>query len=102
MEHYLQHIFVLNIFLVFIDATIGYYAAPSLALLADAAEDAADNAVRGIRSLLAVVVALYMFFNCSAFFNANHPLLLLVTGVVGVDIVAQLVLRFRMKRRKEQ
>lgn len=102
MERYLPHVFVLNIFLTFIDATVGYHAAPTLARLAENEEEGTEPVVRGVRTMLAVVVTLYMFFNCHAFFNAKPNLLLLVTGVVVFDILAQVMLRVRMNRRKEE
>ena len=102
MSDYLIYLFTVNIFLVFVDATIGYYAAPMLARLGGNDDETTASATRGVRTLLAAVVALYMFFNCLAFFHVKPLLLLLVTGVIVVDIVAQIVLTLKMGRRKEQ
>ncbi|QWV94333.1 hypothetical protein KP004_03870 [Geomonas oryzisoli] len=88
----LTYVFVANIFLTFIDATIGYYAAPAIAALAGSDQEEAEGSVRGIRSLLSFVVALYMFFNCLAFFDRTPWLLYLTTAVLVVDVTAQLVI----------
>lgn len=100
MEQHVTYIFVANIFLTFIDATIGYHAAPALALLMGTDEEESEPAVRGVRRLLSWVVALYMFFNCLAYFD-RVPWLLYCTGaVLAVDITAQLVIFRRMIGRK--
>ncbi|WP_224983304.1 hypothetical protein [Geomonas agri] len=88
---HLTYAFVANIFLTFIDATIGYYAAPALAALVGTGAEGAEGSVRGIRRLLSFVVALYMFFNCLAYFDRVAWLLYSTTAVLAVDITAQLV-----------
>ena len=101
MDLHLPYIFVANIFLTFVDATIGYYAAPAITRLGGGDETDAEWAVRGVRKLLAGVVALYMFFNCLAFFDHKPWLLYFVSAVLAVDIVAQLIIcRKTMHRRK--
>jgi hypothetical protein len=100
MKIYPQLIFFCNIFLVFIDATIGYYAAPMLARLGTRDEAGIEWAVQGVRKLLVGVVALYMFFNCLAFFNEKPLLLLIVTSVVVLDIVCQLAVSRKLRERE--
>ena len=102
MDAYLPYIFISNIFLTFIDATIGYHAAPTLARLGASDEAGTEWAIRGVRKVLAAVVALYMYFNCLAFFDNKPSLLFIVTGVIVVDIVAQLVVSGKMRSRKER
>ena len=102
METYLPYIFISNIILIFIDATIGYHAAPTLARLGGGDEAGTEWAISGVRKLLAGVVALYMYFNCLAFFDEKQWLLLLVTGVIVLDIVAQIMVSGKMRSRKEQ
>lgn len=97
MDAYLPYIFISNIFLTFIDATIGYYAAPALARLGGNDEDGVEWAVQGVRKLLAGVVALYMFFNCLAYFNDKTTLLLIVTSVIVLDIVCQLMVSRKLR-----
>lgn len=99
MEINLQLIFFGNIFLTFIDATIGYHAAPLLARLGTHDEAGIEWAVQGVRKLLAGVVALYMFFNCLAFFNEKPLLLLIVTAVVVLDIVCQLAVSRKVREK---
>ncbi|MBU5636857.1 hypothetical protein KOM00_08930 [Geomonas sp. Red69] len=84
--------FVANIFLTFIDATIGYHAAPALAALVGSDAEEGEVSARGIRRLLSFVVALYMFFNCLAYFDRTTWLLYFTTAVLLVDITAQLVI----------
>jgi len=102
MDAYLPYIFVGNIFLTFIDATIGYYAAPTLARIGAGDEAGIEWATQGVRKLLAAVVALYMFFNCLAFFNRKTLLLLIVTGVIVLDIVCQLMVGRRLRDHQKQ
>ena len=101
MEIYLPYIFTLNIFLTLADASIGYFVAPILVRLVSDDEEATELALRKIRSLLATVVSLYMFFNCAAYFRREAVLLLVVSGVILVDIVSQLVVRNRYLHRGE-
>lgn len=98
MEPYLTYIFVLNIFLTFVDATIGYYAAPALGRLAGNEEP--ERTARGIRRLLAWVVTLYMFFNCLGYFEQKPWLLLFTSMVLAVDITAQFFIFRKMSGRK--
>jgi len=100
MEQHVTYIFVANIFLTFIDATIGYHAAPALALMVGTDEEESEGTVRGVRRLLSWVVALYMFFNCLAYFDRVHWLLYFTSLVLAVDITAQLVIFRRMIGRK--
>lgn len=102
MEPYLPMLFIGNIVLTFIDATVGYHAAPVLALLGGNDEEDTERTVRGVRKLLAAVVALYMFFNCFAFYNQKPLLLLVVTGVIVLDILAQALIGGKMSKRKGQ
>lgn len=99
MDQYFTHIFAANIFLIFLDATIGYYAAPAIALLAGGEEADAERALRGVRKLLTWVVTLYMFFNCLAFFEQKPWLLYCTTTVLAVDIAAQLIIFRKMMGR---
>ena len=101
MDAYLPYIFISNIFLIFIDASIGYHAAPTLVRLREADEEDKDWAIRGVRKLLAGVVALYMFFNCLVYFDQKPLLLLMVTAVIVFDIVAQLLVCGKMRDQKE-
>jgi uncharacterized membrane protein len=100
MDPFLPYLFIFNVFLTFVDATIGYHTAPVLVRLGAANEEDAEHAVRGVRKLLTGVVALYMFFSCLAFFRGQPTFLLVVTAVIVVDIVAQLVLSRKMRTRE--
>ena len=100
MDPFLPYIFILNVFLTLVDATIGYHAAPLLVRLGATNDEDAGQAVRGVRKLLTVVVALYMFFSCLAFFRGQPVFLLVVTTVIVVDIVAQLAISRKMRMRE--
>lgn len=100
MQDFLTYIFVANIFFIFVDATIGYHAAPALTMLAGGDEAGAENAVRGVRRLLAWVVTLYMFFNCLGYFDRKPWLLYFTSAVLAVDIAAQLIIFRKMSGRK--
>lgn len=102
MDQHLTYIFVANIFLTFIDATIGYHAAPALVLLVGTDEEQSERTARGVRRLLSLVVTLYMFFNCLAFFDRLPWLLYFTSAVLAVDITAQVFIFRRMTRPKGQ
>jgi len=88
-------LFLLNIILVLLDASLGYHLSPRL--LAGVAEpEAAGDALRATRGLLPVIVALYMFFNCLGYFQARTLVLMTVTGL----LLADLGLQFWLRRRK--
>lgn len=101
MDLYFPYIFISNILLTLADATIGYHAAPSLVRLGATDEESSVQALNGVRTLLTGVVAIYMFCNCLAFFNRQQLFLLAVTGIIVLDIVAQLVVIGKMRSRKE-
>lgn len=98
MEQYQLFIFVANIPLILIDAALGYHMAPRL--LSGYEEELAQSAVKTTRSLLAAVVALYMFCNCLGYFQGSTPYLLLVTGLVLIDMGLQYWLVRRKNSRK--
>ena len=103
MDSFLPYIFISNIFLTFIDATIGYHAAPVLARIGASDQEGIEWATQGVRKLLAGVVALYMFFNCLAYFNGRTLLILIVTSVIVIDIVCQLLVSRKLRdQQKEQ
>lgn len=81
----LTGIFLLNIILIFVDASIGHHVVPG-ALRQFGGKDG------GLRLpipwILAVTVALYMFFNCLGFFRGNVVIILVVTVLVIVEILA--------------
>ena len=92
MEQYHLPIFIINTVLVLVDTALGYHLAPRLLAGMDEPE-AIETGVRTTRSLLPVVVALYMFFNCLGYFQGRTVYLLSVSGLVLVDMVLQLLLR---------
>lgn len=95
--------FVLNTLLVLLDASLGYHLAPRLLRMADPDEpEQLETAVRAVRSMLTLLVTLYMFFNCLAYFRGNSVLLLVVTTLVVFDLGGQLYLRRRSDRTGNQ
>jgi len=98
MDPLLLSLFVLNILLVLMDASVGYHLAPLLFRAGGGDPEAAESGVGSVRKLLTGVVLLYMFFNCFAFFRHNGPLLLLVTALVLFDLGGQLYIRHRSKQ----
>lgn len=99
MERYLLPLFIANGVLVLVDASLGYHVAPLLIRRQVAASGEEPLSATGVRRLLAVLVALYMFFSCLAYFQGQMMFLLVITGVVVIDIIAQLVIRLRLGRR---
>ncbi len=99
----LLSLFILNILLVLLDASLGYHLAPCLLRMADPDEpETQEHAVRTVRGMLTVLVMLYMFFNCWGYFRGNSGLLLIVTGMLLFDLGAQAYLRRRSGCKDEQ
>ncbi|MDD2898507.1 MAG: hypothetical protein PHI31_07315 [Desulfuromonadaceae bacterium] len=96
-------LFILNIFLILLDVSLGYHLAPRLLRLSDGADaEMREIGIRTVRRLLTALVVLYMFFNCLGYFNDNNSLLVIVTALVVCDLIGQLYLRRRSKRRGEE
>lgn len=84
-------IFVLNILLVLLDATVGYHLAPGLLrMTANRDDEAQKDTLRKIRNLLSGLVALYMFVNCLGYFGRNFVLMMIVAGMIALDLAVQL------------
>lgn len=98
MERYLLHLLVINSVLVLCDAALGYFLAPVLCRFGKGDNGTQHLTVLAVRRLLSVLVALYMFFNCLAYFRGNSTLLFIVTIIVTLDILLQLILRWKSKR----
>ena len=96
MEQYHLPIFIINTVMVLVDTALGYHLAPRLLAGVDEPE-AVETGVRTTRSLLPVVVALYMFFNCLGYFQGRTVYLLSVSGLVLVDLVLQLLMRHKRR-----
>lgn len=100
MKQLVPYLFSLNIVLILVDAGLGYFVAPLMLRKVEGGEaDSTAMATVSVRRLLSVIVAFYMFFNCLAYFKVNTVLLLIVTGVVVFDIVFQLVVRRKLRRK---
>lgn len=90
LEPYLPYIFILNMLLALMDAAIGYHFAPILVRTGPSDEQSLEAAAKTVRAMLALVVALYSFFSCLAYYRQKPLLLLIVTAVIVADIAAQL------------
>lgn len=99
LEACLPYIFILNIVLALVDAAIGYHCAPILVRADATHNESLEKAARTIRAMLALVVALYSFFSCFAYYRQKPLLLLVVTGIIMADIIAQLFITNKMKNR---
>lgn len=89
-----------NLLLVIVDAALGWHVAPQLMRRARGEEPGGEPGSGGIPPLLAFMVALYMFLNCLGWFRRSMPLLIVVSCLALVDIIAQLVVRRRLRREK--
>ncbi len=99
MDNLLLPFFVVNLLLVLLDASIGFYLAPTLFRAGGGEPETSESGIRSIRILLSGVVALYMFFNCLAYFRQNMALLYIVTALVLLDLGGQIYIRYRTKQR---
>jgi hypothetical protein len=98
MNNLLLSFFVINLILVLLDASVGYYLAPTLFRAGGGEPETAESGIKSIRILLSGVVALYMFFNCLAYFRQNMALLYIVTALILLDLGGQLYIRYRSKQ----
>jgi len=96
MDHYLLPIFIFNILLVLVDASLGYFIAPRLLRRVGIEEETGEGR-GGVRSLLAGVVALYAFLCCLAYFQASLAWLLVLTALIVLDIAGQILLGRKAK-----
>jgi hypothetical protein len=96
MDQLVLPLFLLNIVLILVDASIGYHIAPQMLAGIGGAGDA-EAGVRTTRRLLPIVVALYMFFNCMGYFQGLMSYLLTVSGLIAVDVALQFYLRHRRR-----
>jgi hypothetical protein len=95
-------LFVLNMFLILLDASLGYYLAPHLLRHSEGADaELRESAIHTVRRMLTALVTLYMFFNCLGFFDGNSSLLMIVSALVVCDIVGQTYLKRRSKQNGE-
>jgi hypothetical protein len=101
-ESLLLPVFAGNLFLVLVDASIGYHLAPLLFSVSGSDPDTAENGVRSIRRLLSCIVALYMFFNCLSYFRQQLSMLVLVTAFILFDLGGQLYIRYRSRQQDKQ
>ncbi len=92
----------LNTVLILADAAIGYHLAPLLLQKAEGDEEVTEGAVQGVRRLLSLLVALYMFFTCLAYVRQHLTILAVITVIVLMDIAVQLVLRRRCRTGSDQ
>lgn len=99
MDKFLLPLFVINLLLTITDAAVGYHAAPALMRHFTPDEVTAEHSTAGMRGMLGLVVALYMFFNCYGYYRGSGVMLLVVAGVILADMVAQIVLRRRVGQR---
>jgi hypothetical protein len=81
-------LFLLNTLLIIADAALGYHLAPRLLKSLCDPETAAQG-LRPTRSMLSVVVALSMFFNCRGYFLSEPFWLLAVPVLVLADMLLQ-------------
>jgi len=98
VETVLLPVFILNILLILLDASLGYHLAPRLLRLTPQDDERDPLAfVRGIRRMLTGVVILYMFFNCLAYFRQDNTLMAVVTVLILLDLGGQLYVRYRSR-----
>jgi hypothetical protein len=99
MENYLLPVFVVNFVLVLCDASLGFFILPRLFHRQAGSDDETGRAGRSTPMLLAVAVAVYMFFNCLAYNRQSMIFLLVVTGLILADLTGQLVFYRKIRTR---
>jgi hypothetical protein len=101
MENYLLPVFIVNIFLVLSDASLGHFIVPYLIRRTVGDDDEARRASRSTPLLLAVAVAVYMFFNCLAYSRQSLLLLLVLAGFILIDVVGQILVCCRIGKSEQ-
>ena len=91
MENYLLPVFVVNFILVLCDASLGFFILPRLLHQQTGSDDETGKSRRSTPTLLAVAVAVYMFFNCLAYNRQSMVFLLVVTGLILADLTGQII-----------
>jgi hypothetical protein len=107
IDSLLLPLFLANILMILLDASIGYHLTPQIFPAAPEADDDPFSeeeppAPRTIRWMLTGVVALYMFFNCLAFFRKDAPLIMVVSALILLDILGQLYVRRKTRQGKDK
>jgi hypothetical protein len=102
MENFLLPIFVVNFVLVLCDASLGFFIVPHLLRREARDGDEAGRAGRSAPTLLAVAVAVYMFFNCLAYNRQSMIYLLVVTGLILADLTGQFVVYRKIRNTGER
>ena len=88
-DSWMLPVFIVNFCLIILDAAVGYRVAPSLFRNREIEPDDLPRLVKSVRNTLTMVVILYMFFNCLAYFRGNNSLAPLITGLVVIDLMVQ-------------
>jgi hypothetical protein len=101
MENCLLPIFVVNIVLVLCDASLGFFIVPHLLRREVRGGDKDGRVGRSAPILLAVAVAVYMFFNCLAYNLQSMIFLLVVTGLILADLTGQFVVYRKIRNTRE-
>ncbi|HET6420297.1 MAG TPA: hypothetical protein VFG19_09085 [Geobacteraceae bacterium] len=97
MKPYLLLIFILNIVLGLCDASLGYHLAPLLGRRNAEDEEEAERTTSAMQKLLSVVVAVYVFLDCLAYFRGSLVFILVVTGIIVLDMIGQMVVRHKLR-----
>lgn len=99
MEQLLLPLFVVNTVMILVDAALGYHFTPQL-LSGIEDTEAMESGIKTTRRLLSAVVAIYMFFNCTGYFQRRPEYLFAVSGLILLDLAIQYFLH-RKRRRSE-
>ena len=102
MENCPLLIFVVNFVLVLCDASLGFFIVPHLLRREALDGDEAGRAERSAPTLLAVAVAVYMFFNCFAYNRQSMIFLLVVTGLILADLTGQFIVYRKIRNTGER
>jgi len=98
MELFLIILFVVNVVLVLADASVAYHNAPRFVSIVNADPEGQVVGAQQIKSILPLLVALYVSLDCYAH-SLRHPGYLAgVTLLLAGDILVQLILTRKGKK----
>jgi hypothetical protein len=92
-------LFVVNLLLTLMDASVGYHLAPVLVRMRLDEEGEPMVQPRTLRSFLGVVVALFTFVNCSGYYRGSMILLQVLAVAILLDMAIMLLLWRRIAGR---
>lgn len=89
LDTFLASLFALNLLLTLADAAAAWHAAPSLVTAFNPDENSRERSIDKLRSLLSLMVGLYVFLNCKAYAAGTPGYLIVLLLLLVADLLFQ-------------